>query len=223
MLRRLAALDLLRPIHAALPSRRSTLQRLERQVKPRADTAALAARRDLRWLLWLIGLSAAQIRSINRRLHFRRELLEAMLAAAALNRQAASFVRWKPSRLTAYLDKSPLLAVQGACESAINARVKEVLQEYLTRWRELKPVTTGKDLKPVACRPVQRIIILRTAYYLVGWVHHSRRGEKELEITRTDPWGAEPSGARHSARFTLAKRTTESPHPQGYSNGCQYP
>ena len=114
MLRRLAALDLLRPIHAALPSRPSTLQRLERQVRPRADKDSRPQGRDLRWLLWLIGLSAVQIRSINRRLHFRRELLEAVLAAAALHREVPRFVRWKPSRLTAYLDKSPLLAVQGA-------------------------------------------------------------------------------------------------------------
>jgi len=147
MLRRLADLDLLRPIHAALPSRRSTLQTLAGPVGPRAENDSRPQGRDLRWMLWLIGLSAAQIRSINRRLHFRRQLLEAVLAAAALHRQAASLVRWKPSRLTAYLDKLPLLAVQGACQSATSARVKEVLQDYLTRWRELKPVTTGKDLK----------------------------------------------------------------------------
>jgi tRNA nucleotidyltransferase (CCA-adding enzyme) len=185
MLRRLAALDLLRPIHASLPSRPSTLKRLERRAGPRADEDSREQARDLRWVLWLVGLTTVQIRSVNRRLHFRRELVEAVLAAAALHREAPRIVGWKPSRLTAYLDKSPILAVQGALQSAANAAVKQVLQEYLTRWRELKPVTTGKDLKTrgLPPGPAYRVILaeLRRAW-LDGSITSPAEENRQLEI-----------------------------------------
>lgn len=184
MLRRLAALDLLRPIHAALPANRSTLRRLEIARMPAAGNELGLQRRDSRWLLWLIGLSAAQIRSINHRLHFRRELLEAALAAATLHRESLQFVRWKPSRITEYLDKSPLPAVQAAHQSATSARAKAVLQEYLTRWRNLRPLTTGKDLKGLglAPGPAYRIVLgdLRRSW-LDGSITSAKEEHQELE------------------------------------------
>ena len=194
MLGRLAELDLLHPIHAALPSRRPILQKLQDPAKPRGVNDSP----DVRWLLWLVGLTAPQIRSINRRLHFRRGLLEAILAAAALLREGPRLLRWKPSKLTPCLDKLPLLAVQGACQGATNARVRDMLQEYLSRWRELKPFTTGKVLKAhgLAPGPVYRIILaeLRSAW-LDGSVASRADEKKQLEILlrRFHP-GAKQSG-----------------------------
>jgi tRNA nucleotidyltransferase (CCA-adding enzyme) len=184
MLRRLAALDLIRPIHAALPASPSILGRLEIARMPGAGDELAFQLRDSRWLLWLIELSAAQIRSIDHRLHFRRELLEAALAASALHRDSPKFVRWKPSRITDSLDKLPYPAIQAARQSATGARAKAVLQEYLTRWRSLRPLTTGKDLKGLglAPGPAYRIILsdLRRSW-LDGSITSAKEEHQKLE------------------------------------------
>ena len=153
MLRRLAALDLLRPVHAALPSNRSTLRRLEPPVKQAALDESSPQRRDLRWMLWLMDLHPAQIRSIDRRLHFRSQLLKAVLAAAAIYKELPKLVRWKPSRITNYLDKYPLPAVQAARQAVTATRAKALLTAYLSRWRDLRPATTGRHLKERGLAP----------------------------------------------------------------------
>ncbi len=86
MLRRLGGLDLLRPIHSALPSDAHALQRLDAAGPATAAAEGIAARRDLRWLSWLIELSDAEIRSVEHRLHLHKALLEAALAAARVYR-----------------------------------------------------------------------------------------------------------------------------------------
>jgi tRNA nucleotidyltransferase (CCA-adding enzyme) len=153
MLSRLASLDLLRPVHAALPSGRSTLRRLEAPVMPSAHDELGPQRRDLRWMLWLMDLHAAQIRLIDRRLRFRRQLLQAVLAAAAIYKELPVLVHRKPSRVTSYLDKYPLSAVQAVHQAATTTRAKAVLTAYLSRWRDLKPETGGRRLKELGLAP----------------------------------------------------------------------
>ena len=153
MLRRLSRLGLLGAIHPALPSSAATLRRLRRAEAARPDGLDLRHNSDLRWLVWLIELSTAQLRSLDRRLQFSRRLRESLLAAATIARQSARWRAWPASRLTLYLDRFPVLAVQAARLSAPRGRAQSLLAQYLAHWRAVRPTVTSKELSELGLAP----------------------------------------------------------------------
>ena len=79
MLRRLAELDLLAPIHPALANfNQSNLATLK------SDDPALQ-NRNSRWILWLMHLTDQEIEFLNERLHFTADLLKILRSASLLN------------------------------------------------------------------------------------------------------------------------------------------
>ncbi len=146
ILARLAELDLLKIIHAALPWDESVQVRFQVKRHPGlvkgSDDDRLTA-----WLLWLLALSEGQIELLNKRLHFTAPLLKALLAASKLFSDLALFVDRKPSECVEYLDKVPLPVVYAVYLSAPEGRSKLALEKYLSEWRHVKPKTTGNDLK----------------------------------------------------------------------------
>ena len=153
MLGRLAGLDLLHAIHPALffdEDARGRLSQVEGQhsfAEPEWHPGAL------RWLLWLLALPAAQIRSLDSRLHFRAEFLAALLAASKLWEELGSLKDLAPSGWVERLDAMPLIAVTAVYRAAGAEPGKTALERYLIEWRHLKPRTTGHDLKKLGLEP----------------------------------------------------------------------
>jgi tRNA nucleotidyltransferase (CCA-adding enzyme) len=146
ILAHLAELDLLRPVHAALQKVGNQLSDLG---EPRAEwgdfkiAEILTMRQTLGWIIWLMPLTSLEIDSIAERLNFPGVLTKAASAAATLFSDLASLADAKPSRWTFYLDNLPLLAVY-----AVYLREQTpALKEYFTKWRNVRPKTTGDDLK----------------------------------------------------------------------------
>jgi tRNA nucleotidyltransferase (CCA-adding enzyme) len=149
---RLAQLDLIKPIHTALPWDETIQERIQVKRYPellnRRDDDRLTA-----WLLWLMGLSNEQIVSLNKRLHFTASLLKALLASSKLFNDLPLLENRRPSEWVEYLDELPLLAVYSVYLGAQEGRSKLALGKYLREWRHVKPKTTGNDLKSLGLPP----------------------------------------------------------------------
>lgn len=160
ILGRLAELDLLTPIHAALPwdesinKRFQTAQLTEIPSPVRHDTVEVKNDNRLTgWLLWLLGLTEKQIQSLNKRLHFTALYLETLLAASRLFVTLGKLMEWKPSKCVEYLDEMPYTAIQAVYLATPDGSLKLPLGKYIKEWRHVRPKTTGSDLKRLGLRP----------------------------------------------------------------------
>ena len=152
LLHRLAELDLLKPIHPSLQYANFQLPHLE--VLPAefgefTIPGILTFKRTLGWILWLMPLSAFDIETLSGRLDFPALLTKSTLSASNLLKELPSFVSWRPSQWTFYLEQMPSIAVH----AVYLLRKEPALREYLVHWRNVKPRTTGNDLKERGLEP----------------------------------------------------------------------
>ena len=155
MLQRLAELDLLQPIHPSLQHANFQLPYIDILPAEFGEITIpdiLSFKRTLGWILWLMPLSDFDIEILSRRLDFPAVLTKCARSASALLAELHSFVDWKPSQLTFYLERLPSLSVY----AVYLARQEPALREYLVHWRKIKPTITGDDLKQRGLQPGPR-------------------------------------------------------------------
>ena len=169
MLARLADLDLLQPIHLALTYDQSIHERLEnlhtyrglQHLSPWNITKGEQMRdSDLGWLLWLMSLSEDEITSLNFRLHFTADLLASLYAVSMMFGDQAAYIGLKPSECVERLESFPVNAVEAMGYVAKDPRIKEIFDEYISRWRYIKPHTTGNELKMLGIEPGPRYAVI---------------------------------------------------------------
>jgi tRNA nucleotidyltransferase (CCA-adding enzyme) len=66
----------------------------------------------------------------------------------------------KPSQCVERLESYPVNAVEAVGYAAKDPRVKELFDEYISKWRYIKPHTTGDDLKALGIEPGPRYAVL---------------------------------------------------------------
>jgi tRNA nucleotidyltransferase (CCA-adding enzyme) len=169
MLARLADLDLLEPVHPALKFDLSMRERLAnlhtyrglQHLSPWNITKGEQMHdSDLGWLLWLMSLSEEQIAALNDRLHFTSDLLASLFAVSMMFKDISSFADLKPSECVERLESFPVNAVEAVGYVAKDPRVKERFDEYISKWRYLKPHTTGDHLKSLGIQPGPRYAVI---------------------------------------------------------------
>lgn len=181
VLGRLKDLDLLRVVHPALQS--ADGERPSKLVdKPAVGFGKftvpdiLSFRQTLGWVLYLMNLSLVDLEEIEVRLAFPALLANAVREASSLLTDVSSFRNWKPSQWTFRLDAVPSLAVYAVwlvtSESA--------LQEYLTNWQNIRPFTTGDDLKERGLEPGPKFKEILTRLR-AAWLDGEVRTEEEEE------------------------------------------
>ncbi len=153
MLARLAELDLLKPIHAALSFDGAARQRIDKARLSPNDFIQHLTPANLRWLLWLMNLSEKQTESVNKRLHFTAILYNSLTSASNLLSSLSSFIDLKPSQCVERLDEISLPAIYAVSLAAPVGKSKENFGKYLTDWRHVRPKTTGHDLKKLGIEP----------------------------------------------------------------------
>ena len=94
---RLAALDLIQPIHALLPCDADAWRRLGSYEARPPFSIPEWSQRDLRWILWLMVLTSDELEALNRRLHFVSLLLKPLLGASGLWSDLELFAGFVPS------------------------------------------------------------------------------------------------------------------------------
>jgi tRNA nucleotidyltransferase (CCA-adding enzyme) len=153
MIARLDELDLLRSIHAALDWNQGAQSRIDRTKSPEPPDEPQASEVDIRWILWLMGVPAGTVPSLADRLAFTGRLQQALRVAIELRDHTSRLGAMKPSQIAAVLREKPELAIRALALAAPVAQVNNAFDSYLTAWREVKPVTTGEDLKALGLSP----------------------------------------------------------------------
>jgi tRNA nucleotidyltransferase (CCA-adding enzyme) len=181
LLRRVAELDLLKPINASLHHANFQLPFLEILSVEFGEFTIpdiMTFKRTLGWILWLMPLSEFDVDMISRRLDFPALLTKSTRAASTLLNALPSFIAWRPSQWTFYLEELPSISVY----AVYLMRKEPALRDYLVSWRKIKPTITGDHLKKRGLEPGPRYAeILRQlrAAWLDGDVNSK---EEELRL-----------------------------------------
>jgi len=157
MLEKIRELGLLSVIHPALPA--ADHKRLTKIVDKPAEGFGelpipdiLSFKQTVGWILYLMDVDDKAVWEIAERLAFPVLLTKAASAASALHRELPSFKNWKPSQWTFHLDEIPPVAVYAAWLVS----GEQPLRKYLETWKNLKPFTSGEDLKKHGLMPGPR-------------------------------------------------------------------
>jgi len=191
MLAQLCELDLLKPIHPVLSCDKAAHDRLAdlhtyrglQHLSPwNVTKGEQMTPSDLGWLLWLMSLSNDEIASVNERLHFTADLLASLFSVSMMFKDQSEFIGLKPSECVERLESYPVNAVEAMGYVTQDPHIKEIFDEYISKWRYIKPHTTGNNLKKLGIEPGPRYAVilrqLRNAW-LDGEVE-TEEEEKEL-------------------------------------------
>jgi tRNA nucleotidyltransferase (CCA-adding enzyme) len=171
-IRRMGTLGLLGAIHPDLPFDGASIRRLRGYLHAgdhRIDSVPQTGDGSMLWLLWLLDLSPAQLRSVRRRLLFDSRMTTEMLAASGLWQGRQALARLRPSQLTARLDALPRDSVRAVERALPQGKFKRKLHDYLSRWHTQRPITTGAELRRrgIPPGPAYREIL---QHLRAGWI-----------------------------------------------------
>lgn len=155
MLKQLADLDALKPIHSQLANANHQLPTIEDPSPEFGEFAIpdmLSFKQTLCWVLWLMNSPVSDIVGIAERLAFPVLLTKVIASTSVLKKDLPAFKDWKPSQWTFHLDDLPSLSVY----AAYLVSRENSLSEYLSKWQHVKPVTTGDALKARGLEPGPR-------------------------------------------------------------------
>ena len=123
---------------------------------------------SLTYILWLIRLPTARAHSLISRLKLSRTLGEVGLAARRLWRDMPSLAEVTPSQVVTRLESLPPLALYANYLACADPFLKQVLLDYVTRWRNVSPTIDGNILRarglPPGPRYRQILATLRAAW-----------------------------------------------------------
>ena len=112
----------------------------------------LSFTQTLGWILLLMDSSEKNIEEIAERLAFPVLLTNSARSSSSLQSELSSFKNWKPSQWTFYLDEHPSLAIYAVWF----VTSEQPLHDYLEKWQNVKPFTSGNDLKRLGLKPGPR-------------------------------------------------------------------
>ena len=154
ILARLAELILLTAIHPALAwddgLRRLLASGLD-QPPPAEwgllpDLSPVPRRLALGYLLWLARLAPSDVAAVAARLRFPVALRRNLEAASELRQDLPALKKARPSAVFTRLEDVPLLAIY-AVYLGTSGKGREALDNFVVRWRHVRPKTTGRELK----------------------------------------------------------------------------
>jgi tRNA nucleotidyltransferase (CCA-adding enzyme) len=154
MFSRLAALNLLKEIHPALPIPAVPFPvALEDFALSIPIRGLPPIKRTLGWLTWLLPVHPNEVNFLASRLRFPAALTKIVQAACQLHNDLPEINVNMPSQWVTFLQDFPLLSIYASYLGAVDDKVRESLYAYLTYWRNIEPATTGHDLKAVGIPP----------------------------------------------------------------------
>ncbi len=178
MLARSTELGVLKATHSSLSWGEDIQQRFARLPGSFVSESIL-------WAVWLMDLSESEIRSVGKRLDFTADVLKVSLAASSIFHEMKSLEDMKPSQCVEALDKMPDESVTAVARSIAYGKPRVMLESYLSKWKDMKPVTNGHDLKArgVPPGPKYRQILSRLR---AAWVNGEvETAEEEAKLLAT--------------------------------------
>ncbi|MBC8170228.1 MAG: CBS domain-containing protein, partial [Anaerolineae bacterium] len=110
---------------------------------------------DLYWHLWLAQLAPAEVNAIGERLLIAKGERDSIHAAAVLLHQPERLAETgiKPSQVVTRLEGLPEIALLTVWLLTANPVTQAYIQQYLSTWRHIRPITTGHTLKALGLPP----------------------------------------------------------------------
>ena len=160
MLEQLSELGVLNAIHPALQWNKRSRQRfslanLEIDPAPfklKSPIGSYTLEQAVQYILWLMDNTEEELEEIGSRLRFSGWLLEAAVAAEKLHRQIPELLNRKPSQVCRVLEHFPALAMYVVVVISTPDE-NDLLLRYLKEWNQVKPFTTGKELRLRGYKP----------------------------------------------------------------------
>ncbi|OGO21092.1 MAG: hypothetical protein A2Y54_00595 [Chloroflexi bacterium RBG_16_51_16] len=160
ILARLAENHLLSPVHASLRWNKSISERFEFEGTDDLMILSDFSLSRIRWVLWMLTATHAELTSLNTRLHFDASLYRTMITASNLWKKIRVPKRLKPSQWFEILEKIPDLAVLAVYLADKNKVTRKAIHNFLVSWRYIKPHTTGHKLKDLGIKPGKKYSLL---------------------------------------------------------------
>lgn len=192
MLARLSELKLLVAIHPRLQWDEWFAKRLSAALTavPESDWDTLSEldiwslRMDLAYILWVLRFPASVVREITARLKFSAVLSRTILAAHQVWKDLPGLAGATPRTVVERLDGVPLLALYAVHLASDQEDLRQLILDYVVRWKEVKPTITGHDLRARGLPPSPHYkLILKTLRdaWLDGSVKTEEQEAKLLE------------------------------------------
>jgi len=123
-------------------------------------------------------LAPGQADGVARRLKLPLQLARVIQAACALWRDRRTLAAAPPSQITARLEEAPSLACYALYLATTDPQLRNILQNFVTRWQKIQPSIDGHTLKKlgVSPGPNYRQILARCA--MLGWTVRCIRKKK---------------------------------------------
>jgi tRNA nucleotidyltransferase (CCA-adding enzyme) len=190
MLTRLNELGILEAIHTdlywdeALYTQLQTIS--DKDPGPEWKLGAQLGRHSLRqalsYIIWLVQLPSGHSSLVSKRLKLTRPLHEAITASMSLLADLPTLKNAAPSKVVARLENLSPLALYGTYLVAPDEETARPLYNFVTRWRDVKPVISGHALRERGLPPgptYKRILGALRAAWLDGEV---ATGEEEAAL-----------------------------------------
>lgn len=182
---RLETLGLLQSIHPALQWNKQSgidIERLQNHVMNESWKRAFPnletwVKRYGKYVAWWGTFEKDKIELIAARMQLPPRVLKTILAYSELQQHKDIILQSWPSEITFLLEKIPQEAIY--IFDAVNADplIQERLEKYLTTWRLIKPVTSGKDLKELS---------LPTGKWMADVLNRLRKGWIDEEFSSAE-------------------------------------
>lgn len=176
ILQRMSHLDLLSPIHPQLqwnPSQQASMEKIRSNPVDPAwqlpeQVGNISLELALHWSAWLAGLPESVVKEISTRLKFPAPLAGIICSTANLLPVLSNLPGNTPGQITATLESYPEVSLYTAFLSTKENEIRGLLTNYIQKWRDCQPATTGDDLRKAGLLPgpaYKRILsALRSAY-----------------------------------------------------------
>jgi len=181
VLNRLAALDLLSPIHSALHWDAEISGPLAKVLSEKpADiwnlpitVGNISTRHALGWIVWIGSLPSNSVNEISQRLKFPAPLASCIRETSRILPLLHRQKEQKPSEFCALVDSVPPVSLYAAYALIQDKPIQQMISDYQQKWKKIQPVTTGDDLRNAGVLPgpqYKRILNTLRAAYLDGTI-----------------------------------------------------
>ena len=133
----------------------------------------MPAQRFIAYLIILSSIPPVQVNAIAKRLHLSAVLKSALLQSNSLLIEFPHLLQSKPSKIVRRLEKTPAAVLYAIHLIAPQKSWQELIHQFQTKWKKVRPITSGVTLKQLHLSPgpdYQKILAALRAAWLDGEV-----------------------------------------------------
>jgi tRNA nucleotidyltransferase (CCA-adding enzyme) len=113
----------------------------------------IPTQRFIAYLIILSSIPPTQVNAIAKRLHLSAVLKSALIQSNSLLIEFPNLLQSKPSKIVRRLDTTPAVVLYAIHLLAPQKSWQELIHQFQTKWKKVKPITSGETLKRLHLSP----------------------------------------------------------------------